>query len=92
MYVGSTWFQRLDKIKHYRLLSSFACNSNLRPYLKGVNDILGSGATGNGRSVDLSSFWRWLWGRALQENQLKTSFNTFADPRFLSGNAARLMS
>ena len=42
-----------------------ACSLGLRLAVKGVNDILGSGATGDGRRVDIAAFWRWLWGTAL---------------------------
>jgi len=42
-----------------------ACTYALQLAVKGVNDILGSGSTGNGRMVDIAAFWRWLWGVVL---------------------------
>ena len=41
------------------------CMLGLRLAIKGINDILGPGATGDGRMVDIGAFWRWLWGTIL---------------------------
>jgi hypothetical protein len=38
-----------------------ACILGIRMAVKGVNDILGYGSTGDGRFVDIAAFWRWLW-------------------------------
>jgi hypothetical protein len=51
------------------------CQFNLRGYIKGVNDILGSGATGDGRMVDISAFWRWVWGRGSHSSSFQLNLS-----------------